>query len=428
MKTHWKQETIAVQGVYEPGNGDPRVVPITQSTTYAYDSARTIADLFDLKVAGHMYSRISNPTVEAFEGKMALLEGGVGALACASGQTATSFAIMNICQAGHHVVTSKTIYGGTYNLLVHTLPKYGITCTFIDQTAPAAEIAAAIKDNTRCIIAESLSNPATEVLDFDKFAAIAKEAGIPLIVDNTFPTPCLCRPIQHGADIVIHSSSKYIDGHATSLGGVIIDAGRFDWTKGKFPSLTEPDPSYHGLSFSKSFGASAYIVKARVQLIRDVGAYMSPMNAWLTNLGLETLPLRMERHCTNATALAKWLEADPRVSWIKYPGLKTDNNYALAKKYLKGASGVLTFGIKGGADQGERFMDSLQLAKIVVHVADARTSVLHPASMSHRQMTEVQQREAGISPDLIRVSVGIEHIDDIIADFDQALAKAGSAG
>ena len=422
--TIWKLETIAVQGSYNPANGEPRLVPLVQSTTYAYESAKGIADLFDLKAAGHMYTRISNPTVAEFEAKMTMLEGGVGALACSSGQAAISYALLNICQAGQHIVATQALYGGTFNLLSQTLPKLGITCTFVDQHAPAAEIAAAIQDNTRCLFAESLSNPGTEVLDFDKFTAIAQKARIPLIVDNTFPTPYLCRPFQLGADIVVHSSSKYIDGHATSLGGIIVDGGRFDWANGKFPEITEPDPSYHGLSYSETFKESAYIIKARVQLARDIGAVLAPMNAWLSNLGLETLHLRMERHCENATRLAEWLAADSRVQWVKYPGLKTDTNYTLAQRYLKGSSGVLTFGVQGGAEAGERFMNSLKLAKLVVHVADLRTSVLHPASMTHRQLSAEQQMQAGVSPELIRVSVGLEHIDDIIADFDQALQAA----
>lgn len=420
----WKAETIAVQGAYEPGNGDPRVVPLALSTTFAYDSAQDVADLFDFKTFGHFYTRLSNPTVAAFEGKMCMLEGGAGALACASGQSATSLAIMNICQAGQHVVAASTLYGGTYNLLSHTLPKFGINCTFVDQKAPAQEIAAAIQDKTRLVFGEALSNPGTEVLDFEKFAGVAHAAGIPLIVDNTFPTPYLCRPFDFGADIVVHSSSKYLDGHAVSLGGVIVDSGRFNWVNGRFPELTEPDESYHGMSYTGAFGELAYIVKARAQLTRDLGAVMSPMNAWLANLGLETLHIRMERHTENATRLAEWLAHDKRVQWVKYPGLKSDPNHALARKYLKGMSGVLTFGVRGGAQAGERFMNSLRLAKLVVHVADTRTCVLHPASMTHRQLSPEQQQAAGVTPELIRVSVGIENIDDIIADFDQALAVA----
>lgn len=417
-------DTIAVQGAYEPKNGEPRVMPLALSTTFAYDTARDVADLFDLKADGFFYTRLANPTVAVFEGKMAMLEGGVGAVACASGQSAATVALLNLCRAGQHIVAAGTLYGGTYNLLSTTLPKLGIDCTFVDQTAPAETIAAAVRDNTRLIFAESLSNPGTEVLDFEKFAAVARQAGLPLIVDNTFPTPCLCRPFDFGADIVVHSSTKYIDGHAVALGGVIVDSGRFDWTNGKFPELTAPDPSYHGLSYTKTFGKMAYLVKARAQLIRDMGAIMAPMNAWLACMNLETLHLRMERHTKNATMLAEWLERDDRVAWVKYPGLKSDKNYALAQKYLKGTSGVLTFGVKGGAKAGEIFMNSLELARIVVHVADTRTSVLHPASMTHRQLNEEQLKEAGVSPELIRVSVGLEHIDDIIEDFDQALGKS----
>lgn len=422
---NWKLETLAVQGTYNPTHGEPRVLPLVQNTTYAYDCTQEMADLFDLKSAGHLYTRISNPTVEAFEAKMALLEGGSGALACASGQAAVAYGLMNICRSGQHIVATRALYGGSYNLLAQTLPRFGITCTFVDQHAGASEIAAAIQDNTRCLFAEALSNPGTEVLDFEKFSAIAHAAGIPLIVDNTFPTPYLCRPLELGADIVVHSSSKYIDGHATSLGGVLVDGGRFDWTNGKFPEMTTPDPSYHGICYHEAFKAKAYIVKARVQLARDLGAAMAPMNAWLSNLGLETLHLRMERHCTNAVRLAQWLAGNSRVQWVKYPGLPTDRNHALAQRYLgKGASGVLSFGVRGGAAAGERFMDSLRLTKLVAHVADVRTSALHPASSTHRQLSAVQQEQVGVSPELIRVSVGLEHIDDIIDDFDQALRAA----
>ncbi len=422
---NWKLETIAVQGSYDPSHGEPRVLPLAQNTTYAYGCTQEMADLFDLKSAGHLYTRISNPTVEAFEAKMTLLEGGVGALACASGQAAISYALLNICQSGQHLVATRALYGGSFNLLSQTLPRLGISCTFVDQHASSAEIAAAIQGNTRCLFAESLSNPGTEVLDFEKFSAIARAAGLPLIVDNTFPTPYLCRPLQLGADIVVHSSSKYIDGHATSLGGVIVDGGHFDWANGRFPEMTDPDPSYHGLSYHDTFKANAYIVKARVQLARDLGAAMAPMNAWLSNLGLETLHLRMERHSSNAAALAQWLAGDARVQWVKYPGLPTDRNHSLAQRYLnKGASGVLTFGVRGGAAAGERFMDNLKLTKLVAHVADVRTSALHPASSTHRQLSAAQQQQAGVSPELIRVSVGLEHIDDIIGDFDQALQAA----
>jgi O-acetylhomoserine (thiol)-lyase len=420
----WAFETLAIQAGYKPKNGEPRVLPIVQSTTYAYETAQDVADLFDLKVEGHMYSRISNPTVEAFEKKMAALEGGVGALATASGQTASAFALMNIAGAGQHVVTSAKLYGGTFNLFEHTLRKFGIDFTFVDQNASDEEIKAAFKPNTRALFGETLTNPGTEVLDLEKFARIAAEMQVPLIVDNTFPTPYFCRPFEHGAHIVTHSATKYIDGHATSVGGVIVDSGKFNWANGKYPELCEPDPSYHGLSYTETFGAAAYIVKARVQLIRDFGAYMSPQNAWLCNLGLETLPVRMDRHTENAQKLAEWLSTDERVAWVKYPGLKDDPDYELAKRFLRGCSGVLTFGVQGGREASERMMNALELATIQVHVADIRTCVLHPASMTHRQLNEEQQKECGVLPDLVRVSVGLENIKDIIADFDQALRVA----
>ncbi len=424
METNdWKIETKAVQSGYSPKNGEPRVTPIVQSTTYKYDTCKGIADLFDLKVPGHMYSRISNPTVEVLENKMAALEGGVGALALSSGQSASTLCILNICEAGDHFVALSTLYGGTFNLFKHTMKKMGITVTFVDPHAPAAEVKKAFQSNTKLLFGESLSNPGTDVLDFDKFAAIAQDMDVPFIVDNTFPTPCLCRPLEHGAHIVIHSTTKYSDGHATSVGGVIVDGGTFNWANGKFPGLTEPDESYHGLSFVETFGAQAYIVKARVQWIRDIGCYMTPQNAFLTNKGLETLHLRMERHSSNAMALATYLEGHDKISWVKYPMLKSDSNYDLCKKYMTAGSGVLTFGTKGGRDAAETLMNSLKLANIVVHVADVRTGVLHPASMTHRQMNEADQLKAGVLPELVRVTVGIEHIDDIIADFDQALER-----
>ncbi|VFQ44553.1 O-acetylhomoserine aminocarboxypropyltransferase/cysteine synthase family protein [Desulfoluna butyratoxydans] len=423
--TRWNIETKAVQCGFTPKNGEPRVTPIVQSTTYKYDTCKEIADLFDLKVPGHMYSRISNPTVEVLENKMAALEGGVGALALSSGQSASTVSILNICEAGDHFVALSTLYGGTFNLFKHTLKKMGIDMTFVDPAAPVDEIKKAFKPNTKLLFGESLSNPGTQVLDFDKFAAIAKAMGVPFIVDNTFPTPCLCRPLEHGADIVIHSTTKYTDGHATSVGGIIVDGGSFDWNNGKFPGLTEPDESYHGLSYTETFGNQAYIVKARVQWIRDLGCYMSPQNAFLTNKGLETLHLRMERHSSNALALAEFLESHPSVEWVKYPLLKSDPNHDLCKKYMKAGSGVLTFGPKGGRDAAERLMNSLQLAEIVVHVADVRTGVLHPASMTHRQLSDEDQIKAGVLPELIRITVGIEHIDDIIADFSQALDSMG---
>jgi O-acetylhomoserine (thiol)-lyase len=421
MQDNWAFETKTIQAGYEPANGQPRVLPIVQSTTYAYDTAKGIADLFDLKVEGHMYSRMSNPTVEAFEKKMAVLEGGVGALAASAGQTASAFSIMNIAQSGQHVVAAAKLYGGTFNLFEHTLRKCGIDFTFIDQDASEEEIKAAFRPETRALFGETLTNPGTEVLDIEKFVRIAKAMDVPLIVDNTFPTPYYCNPIAMGVNVVIHSATKYIDGHATSVGGVIVDGGNFNWDNGKYPELSEPDPSYHGLAYTRTFGKMAYIVKARVQLIRDFGAYMHPQNAWLCNLGLETLHVRMDRHTENAQKLAEWLEADDRVAWVKYPGLKNDPDYAMARKYLRGTSGVLTFGVKGGQAASERTMNAFKLTTIQVHVADIRTCVLHPASMTHRQLNAEQQKACGVLPDLVRVSVGLENINDIIADFDQAL-------
>ena len=419
----WSIETKAVQAGYSPKNGEPRVTPIVQSTTYKYDSCQAIADLFDLKVPGHMYSRISNPTVEVLENKMAALEGGVAALALSAGQTASTLSVLNICEAGDHFVALSTLYGGTFNLFKHTLKKLGIEVTFVSPDASSEEVKECFKPNSKLLFGESLSNPGTDMLDFEKFSAIAKEVDVPFVVDNTFPTPYLCNPLQLGADIVIHSTTKYIDGHATSVGGVIIDGGTFNWANGKFPGLTEPDESYHGLNYVETFGAVAYIVKARVQWVRDVGCYMSPQNAFLTNKGLETLHLRMERHSDNALKLAEYLLQHKSVTWVKYPRLKNDPNYELCVKYMKAGSGVLTFGVEGGSAAAERVMDALKLAERVVHVADVRTGVLHPASMTHRQLSEEDQVKAGVLPELIRVSVGIEGIDDIIADFSQALEK-----
>ncbi len=423
MTHDWEIETKAVQAGYQPKNGEPRVQPIVQSTTYKYDTCKDIADLFDLKAAGHMYSRISNPTVAAFEEKMAALEGGVGALALSSGQAASTLSITNICEAGDHFVALSSLYGGTFNLFKHTMKKMGIEVSFVDPSAPAEEIKKAFTAKTKLLFGEALSNPGTEVLDFEKFSAICKDMDVPFIVDNTFPTPYLCRPLEHGADIVIHSTTKYTDGHATSVGGIIVDGGKFDWKNGKFPGLVEPDESYHGLSYVDTFGDIAYIIKARVQWVRDIGCYMTPQNAFLSNMGLETLHLRMDRHSENALALAEFLDQHPKVAWVKYPMLPSDPNFELCKKYLKAGSGVLTFEIKGGTEGAEKMMDSLTLAARVVHVADVRTGVLHPASMTHRQLNEQDQKAAGITPGLIRVSVGIENINDIINDFSQALDK-----
>lgn len=423
MDNDWNLETLAIQGGYQPQATDPRIVPIVQSTTYKYDNADHIASLFDLDCADHMYTRISNPTWAAFEGKMAALEGGVGALATSSGQAASTLSILNICRSGQHIITANNLYGGTYSLFYNTLPKMGIEVTFVDPEASAEEIMSHFRPETRLIFAESIGNPGLNVLDFEKFSSVAKQMQVPLIVDNTFPTPYLCRPFEHGVDIVIHSATKYIDGHATSVGGVIIDSGRFDWNNGKYPEMTEPDSSYHGLRYTEKFGNMAYIVKARVQLMRDIGASVGPLNAFMFNHGLETLHVRMDRHCSNALDVARRLELHPKVKWVSYPGLNSHPSYDRACKYLpKGASGVLTFGIEGGVEAGRRFMESTKLIAMVVHVGDVRSCVLHPASTTHRQLTEAQQIESGVSPDLIRLSVGIENVEDIIADIDQALA------
>lgn len=419
-----KTETKCIQSGYTPGNGEPRVLPIYQSTTYKYDSSEHLGKLFDLKAEGHMYTRISNPTVACVEQKIAELEGGAGAMLTSSGQAASLIAIMNICKAGDHVVSSSTIYGGTFNLFEVTLKKFGISFTFVAPDANEAEIRAAFRPETKAVFGETIANPALTVLDIEKFAKIAHENNVPLIIDNTFATPILCRPFEFGADVIIHSTTKYMDGHAMVLGGAIVDSGKFDWTSGKFPELTEPDESYHGVVYTQDFGSAAYITKARVQLMRDLGSAMSPMSAFLLNVGLETLALRVERHSENALKVAEFLEKNDKISWVNYPGLSDSPYKALADKYLpRGTSGVISFGIKGGKPAAVKFMDSLKMAAIVVHVADARTSVLHPASTTHRQMNDEQLVEAGITPDLIRMSVGIEHIDDILGDIKQALEK-----
>ena len=424
MQKNYKIETLAVQAGYNPQNGDPRVPPIVQSTTFKYNSAQQLADLFDLKVAGHFYTRLSNPTVEALENKFAALEGGIGAIATSSGQAATSLLVENLCSAGDHIVSAGTIYGGTSNLLAHSFKKLGIETTFVNQDAPEDEIFAAVRPNTKLIFAESLSNPSVRVLDFEKFARVARRAEIPFAVDNTFPTPYLCRPFDFGANIVMHSTSKYADGHACALGGIVVDKGDFDFAASdKFPGFNQPDESYHGLVYTKTFGKMAFLAKARTHVMRDFGMMMAPMNAWLTNMNLETLPLRMERHSQNAQKLAEFLESHPKVEWVNYPGLKSSPDYELVKKYLKGCSGVMTFGPKGGRAAAEKFMNSLELAAMVIHVADTRTGVLHPGSTTHRQLSDDEQKATGILPELIRVSTGLENIDDIIADFDQALNK-----
>ncbi|WP_363330954.1 O-acetylhomoserine aminocarboxypropyltransferase/cysteine synthase family protein [Clostridium sp. HMP27] len=424
MKNNFNKGTICVQGGYKPNSGEPRILPIYQSTTYKYNDPDEVAALFDLKSEGHMYSRISNPTVTAFEEKVNELEGGVGALAVSSGQTATALSILNICKNGEHIVATSTLYGGTFSLLSTTLKKFGINVTFVNPDASEEEILSCFKDNTRAIFGETIGNPGLNILDFEKLATVAKKKEVPFIVDNTLATPYLCNPIQHGANIVIHSTTKYIDGHATSIGGIIIDGGNFNWDNGKYPDLTEPDPSYHGIKYVETFKSAAYIVKARVQLLRDLGACTSPFNAFLFNLGVETLHLRMERHSYNALKLGQYLENHEKVSWVSYPFLQSHSSYDLAKKYLpKGASGILTFGIKGGVEAGKQFIRKLKLAALVVHLGDARTSVIHPASTTHRQLNEEEQLASGVTSDLIRVSVGIEDIEDIIKDFNQALGN-----
>ena len=424
MISGMKIETQCLHSGYEPGNGEPRALPIYQSTTYTYDSTEHIGKLFDLTAAGHMYSRISNPTVECVEKKIAALEGGVGALLTSSGQAASMIALMNILQAGDHVLASSTIYGGTFNLFGVTLKKYGIESTFVDLDLSLEELQKFVKPNTRAVFGETIANPAITVLDIEKFAALAHRNGIPLLVDNTFATPILCRPKEFGADIVIHSTSKYMDGHAVQLGGAIVDLGTFDWNNGKFPGLSEPDESYHGVVYTKSFGNAAYITKARVQLMRDLGACPTAMGAFLLNLGLETMPVRMERHCRNAERVAEFLEKNPKVEFVKYPRLASSPYNSLAGKYLPdGTSGVIAFSIRGGRENAVRFMDSLKLASNVVHVADIRTCVLHPASATHRQMTDEQLIAAGVTPGLIRLSVGLENIDDILADLSQAFER-----
>ena len=418
------KETICVQGGWHPGKGEPRVLPIYQSTTFKYETSEQMARLFDLEESGYFYSRLQNPTNDAVAAKIAELEGGAAAMLTSSGQAATFFTIFNICSAGDHVVSSSAIYGGTFNLLAVTMKKMGIESTFINQDASEEEIAAAIKPNTKLLFAETISNPGVMVLDIEKFARVAHNNGIPLVIDNTFATPINCRPIEWGADIVTHSTTKYMDGHASSVGGAIIDSGNFDWNAhaDKFPGLTQPDPSYHGITYTETFGKGAFITKAVVQLMRDLGAIQSPQNAFLINLGLESMHLRMKQHCGNAQKVAEYLQNRPEVAWIHYPGLKNDTYYDLAQKYLpNGTCGVISFGLKGGREVAIKFMDNLKLAAIVTHVADARTSVLHPASHTHRQLTDEQLIAAGVAPDLIRFSVGIENADDIIKDIKQAL-------
>ncbi|MBR3942531.1 MAG: O-acetylhomoserine aminocarboxypropyltransferase/cysteine synthase [Clostridia bacterium] len=421
-----KFESKCLHSGYTPGNGEPQATPIYQSTTFRYQSTEHVAKLFDLTENGFFYSRLANPTVDMVEKKIADLEGGVGAMCTSSGQSASFMSLVNILGAGDHFVASAAIYGGTFNLFNVTMRKLGIDVTFVDNYASEEEIQKAIKPNTKAIFGETITNPSIEIFDIEKFANIAHKNNIPLIVDNTFATPYLCRPIEFGADIVIHSTTKYMDGHAIQMGGVIVDSGNFDWAaSGKFPEFTVPDDSYHGVVYTETFGNMAYIVKARVQLMRDFGCNQTPMGAFYVSQGLETLPIRMERHSENAEKVAAFLEARDDVEFVTYPSLDSYKHKELAQKYLpKGYSGVIAFSLKGGRKAGETFIDSLQLASLVVHVADIRTCVLHPASSTHRQLTEEQLLEGGVTPGLIRLSVGLENIDDILADLEQALNKA----
>ncbi|MDE6872884.1 MAG: O-acetylhomoserine aminocarboxypropyltransferase/cysteine synthase [Lachnospiraceae bacterium] len=417
-----KIETKCLHEGYTPKNGEPRVLPIVQSTTYCFDSTEHIAQLFDMPTE-FMYSRFANPTVDAVEKKIASLEGGVGAMCTTSGQAASLFSILNLCKAGDSFIAAATIYGGSINLFAVTLKKLGIECIFVDADAPEAELDAAFRPNTKAVFGETLANPALTVLDIEKFASLAHRHGVPLIIDNTFATPILCRPIEFGADIIVHSTTKYMDGHAVQGGGVIVDAGHFDWTNGNFPDFVEPDESYHGVSYVKSFGSMAYIIKARMQLMRDFGCYPAANSAFLLNLGLETLPVRMRQYCSNAMAAAEFLEKHPKVTSVNYPGLASNKYHARAKKYLpEGCSGVISFTVAGGRGDAVKFMDHLELASNVVHVADIRTCVLHPASATHRQLTDEQLLAAGIDGSMIRLSVGLENIEDILADLEKGFA------
>ncbi len=418
--------TTCVQGGWRPGDGEPRQVPIYQNTTWKYDTSEHMGRLFDLDESGYFYTRLANPTNDAVAAKIAELEGGCAAMLTSSGQAANFFAVFNIAGAGDHVVASSAIYGGTYNLLAHTMKRMGLECTFVDPHCTDEELKTAFRPNTKCVFGETIANPALAVLDIERFAAAAHGHGVPLIVDNTFPTPVLCRPIEWGADIVTHSTTKYMDGHGASVGGVIVDAGRFDWNAhaDKFPGLTTPDESYHGVVYAERFGLEgAYITKATAQLMRDLGSIQSPQNAFLINLGLESLHLRMARHAANGRAVAEHLASHPKVAWVRHPSLEGDSEAALAAKYLpEGSCGVVSFGVAGGRAAAETFMKNLKLAQIATHVADARTCVLHPANATHRQMNDAELEAAGISADLVRLSCGIEDAADLIADIDQALA------
>ena len=420
----YKIDTKCLHSGWTPKNGEPRQVPIYQSTTFKYDSSDDMGALFDLEASGYFYSRLQNPTNDYVAAKLCDMEGGFAGMLTSSGQAANFFAVFNICEAGDHFISSSSIYGGTYNLFGVTMAKMGIECTFVDQDLPYEELAKYIKPNTKCIFGETITNPTCTILDFEKFSKLAHDHGIPLIIDNTFTTPINCRPIEHGADIVTHSTTKYIDGHASGVGGAIIDSGNFDWMAhaDKFPGLTTPDESYHGLTYATKFGKAAYITKATAQLMRDFGAIQAPQNAYYLQLGLESLHVRMRQHVKNAQKLAEFLENDDRIAWVNYPGLKSSKYYDLAQKYCpNGTCGVMCFGLKGGRNASVKFMDNLKLISIVTHVADAKSCVLHPASHTHRQLTDEQLLEAGIAPDLIRFSVGMEDADDLIADIKQAL-------
>ncbi|MBO5986681.1 MAG: O-acetylhomoserine aminocarboxypropyltransferase/cysteine synthase [Lachnospiraceae bacterium] len=426
MGNNYRIETKCVQSGWQPKNGEPRVLPIYQSTTFKYETSEQMGKLFDLEASGYFYTRLQNPTNDFVASKICDLEGGVAAMLTSSGQAANYYAVFNICETGDHCIMSASIYGGTFNLLTVTMKKMGIECTVVDPDLPKEELAKAFRPNTKCVLAETIANPTNIVLDIEKFAAVAPEHGVPLIVENTFATPINCRPFEWGADIVTHSTTKYMDGHAMSVGGCIVDSGNFDWEKyaDKFPGLTTPDESYHGITYTKKFGKGAYITKATAQLMRDLGSIQAPQNAFLLNVGLETLALRMEKHCSNALKVAEFLQKHEKVAWVNYAGLPENKYYSLAKKYMpNGTCGVIAFGMKGGRKQSEELMDHLKLAAIVTHVADARTCVLHPASHTHRQLTDEQLRAGGIAPELIRMSVGIENVNDIIEDLEQALAQ-----
>lgn len=422
MAINLEKGTVGIHGGYSPKSGDPRVLPIYQSATYKYDDPDTLEALFNLKADGHLYSRISNPTVGALEEKYAKLEGGVGAVATASGQSAILYAILNVCKAGDHVISVSSLYGGTVNLFTVHLKNLGIEVTFVDPDASEEEILSKAKENTKAVYGETIGNPGLNVLDFDKFSTVSKQLKVPFIVDNTVATPYHCNPFEHGVNVVVHSTTKYSEGHAQTIGGIVVDGGNFDWTSGKFDDLVLPDPSYHGVKYVEAFGAAAYIVKLRVTLLRDLGACMSPFNAYLTNLGLETLHLRMEKHSKNALEIAQWLTTQEKVSWVNYPLLEGSKSYDLAKKYLKGgASGLLTFGVKGGIEEAKEFSRALNLIALAVTLGDARSCLLHPATTTHSQLGEDEQRASGVTPDMLRLSVGIEDNKDLINDINEAL-------